>query len=115
MFDFKGRSDAYRSSPYIAGAIFEGYRSTLTCLGGFVSEAGLDALLDCLRAAEEAVAVVNHGPRPVPPAEVVRAQLRPRRPDERSAAWETVIAAYGRKPSNVAKARTLHEMLNRVP
>ena len=120
---FKGRGDAYRSDRDEAAALFEGYDLYLTCLAGFVSEAGLDALLDCLRAAEEAaeeavavaVAVVNHGPQPVPPAEVVRAQLRPQRPTERSAAWEAVIAAYERKPSNVAKARTLHEMLNRIP
>ena len=112
---FKGRDDAYRSDHDEAAALFERYDLYLTCLGGFVSEAGLDALLTCASAAEEAVERVNHGPPPVPPAEVVRAQLRPRRPTERSAAWEAVIAAYERKPSNVAKARTLHEMLDRVP
>ena len=112
---FKGRGDAYRKDPHLTTVIFEGYDIYLRCLGGFVSPAGLDALLECARVAEEAVERVNLGPQPVTPADVVRQALRPQRPTERSAAWETVIAAYERKPSNVAKARTLHEMLNRVP
>ena len=106
---FRDRGEGYRHDVSVGG---QGPEKDLFALERFVSVRGLDALIECADASEEAQkGIVAEPAFWVDAIEIVRRILRPRRPSAESAAWQKVIEEYERTSTKRDRVERLRRIL----